>query len=310
MTRPIALSGTAVLVLAVACNKPPPHVPAAAPPAAAAPSAAAPAPPQPTLAIKNVPDAAAALDPEHDLWTGAPPLTVPLQPQVLTTPKQTIISVTSVDVQAVADARLVAFRLRWRDMTRDHSYEQDLFPDACALMLPVDANASFMMGNQGARVHVLHWKALWQRDVDEGFQDVQDLHPNYWADTYWFAKGGWPHPVPAAFADPRSHAWFPARAAGNPMSSWDRRQPVQELLAEGFGTLTVHERATARGRGVWRNGTWTVVVARDLDTDDPLDYSFAKGQPLVGFAVWDGTADNVGSRKHYSMWTPFARERP
>jgi hypothetical protein len=255
-----------------------------------------------------VPDAGLGLDPEHEVWAQAPVLKVPLQPQVLAAPKQTIISVTAVEVQAVADARTVAFRLRWRDMTRDVACEQDLFPDGCGLMLPLDDNASFMMGSQGARVHILHWKALWQRDIDEGFQDVQDLHPNYWADTYWFAKGGWPHPVPAAFADERSHQWFPARQAGNPMSSWNRQQPVQELVAEGFGTLTAHEKTTARGRGAWRNGNWTVVIARDLVTDDPLDHQFGKGQPMVGFAVWDGTADNVGARKHFSMWTPFERQ--
>ena len=43
-------------------------------------------------------------------------------------------------------------------------------------------------------------------------------------------------------------------------------------------------------------------------TDDPLDHQFGKGQPMVGFAIWDGTADNVGARKHFSMWTPFERQ--
>jgi hypothetical protein len=266
--------------------------------------------PPPSIHILSVADAAPAADPAAEIWSHAAAFEVSLVPQVMAMPKQTQITVTAVQVQAIADGSQIAFRLRWTDRTKDESYEQDLFSDACAVQFPLDDGAAFMMGHQGARVHILHWKALWQRDVDRGFQDVQDLHPNFWMDHYWFAKGGWPHAIPAAFEDPRSHVWFPARQAGNPMSIWDRVEPVQELLAEGYGTLTAHESSAAASKGIWSDGVWTVVIRRPLKTEDPLDSSFSEARGLVAFAVWDGSADNVGARKHHSSWIFFGGLQP
>ena len=57
------------------------------------------------------------------------------------------------------------------------------------------------MGGRNLPVEILHWKGIWQKDLDEHFQDVQDLHPNYWTDLYWFARGTFPYRVPEAFAD-------------------------------------------------------------------------------------------------------------
>ena len=162
------------------------------------------------------------------------------------------------------------------------------------------------MGKDGERVHILHWKALWQKDVDEHFQDVQDLHPNYWADLYWFAEGERPYPVPDAFRDSRSRQWFAAYAAGNPVSDIERKVPVEELTAEGYGSLTTHPAQATTGRGEWQDGEWAVVFLRPLRTGDDLDAQFWRGgRGNVAVAVWDGGENNVGGRKHWSNWIEY-----
>jgi hypothetical protein len=162
------------------------------------------------------------------------------------------------------------------------------------------------MGDDHHAVQILHWKALWQLDIDEHFQDVQDLHPNYWTDLYWFADGPAPNRVPGDFEDPRSHQFFAAYSAGNPLADFHRKTPVEELAATGFGSLTSHSEAVTGGRGAWRDGHWQVVFVRPMRTDDPLDYQFwPGGAGQVGVAIWNGSDGNVGGRKHWGNWADF-----
>jgi hypothetical protein len=245
-------------------------------------------------------------DPDARVWREVPATRIGLLPQNLTMPAIAEAAVAAVDLQAVTDGEHIAFRLSWADATGDRALDSGRFCDAAALQFPLAADASYMMGAAGKKVQILHWKAIWQRDIDEGFQDVQDLHPNYWADLYWFAEGRFPQRVPADFADLRAQAWFPARAAGNPVSQWNRAEPVEELVAEGFGTLTTQRESASAGRAVWREGRWTLTIVRPLVTQDPLDAQFgAGGRGSVGVAVWDGAAGNVGGRKQYSQWLAF-----
>ena len=247
-----------------------------------------------------------ALDPLGKLWETTPGMAVPLLLQNVTMPVLEQASVDSVRVQGLTDGRWIAWRLSWPDANPDLNVDAARFTDAAAIQFPVSENASFMMGGPAMKVQILQWKALWQKDVDEHFQDVQDLHPNYWADLYWFAEGGPPYEVPGSFADQRSHAWFPAHEAGNPMAKWDRTQPVEELVAEGFGTLSAQDQSVTQGRGAWQAGRWAVVFARPMATPDPLDYQFRVGAAgQIGAAVWNGDAGNVGGRKHYSNWVSF-----
>jgi len=245
-------------------------------------------------------------DPFAAAWDGAPAIEVPLSPQAITMPMLETASVGTVLVQAFTDGEGIAWRLRWRDEAPDQNVDVARFTDAVAIQFPLAAGAPFTMGDRGKRVQVLHWKGLWQKDLDEHFQDVQDLHPNYWTDLYWFARGSFPFPVPSAFGDTLSHAWLVAYRAGNSVADIHRAEPVEELSAEGFGTLTPHRDAVTRGRGVWKEGWWSVVFARPLRTEDPLDYQFRPGgKGTLGVAVWEGASGNVGGRKHYTNWIPF-----
>lgn len=248
-------------------------------------------------------------DPGEPIWAEAPVFDALARPQVVTMPALEDTSTQVVRVQALTDGEQIAWRLTWEDSTPDTAVDAARFTDAAALQFPVVREASFMMGAKDQRVQILHWKGVWQRDVEDGFQDVQDLHPNYWADLYWFAQGDSLARVPDSFEDPASHQWFAGKTAGNPVSQWDRAEPVEELSAEGFGTLTSQPASATRGSADWADGRWSVVFLRPLRTDDADDYQFTSGMTgTVAIAIWEGSAENVGGRKRYSEWIEFRLE--
>ncbi len=248
-------------------------------------------------------------DPSAPQWDEATSLEVPVKPQNLAMPMLTTASVRTVRVDALHDGHMIGWRLTWKDKAPDLNLETARFCDAAALQFAVGENASFMMGGPDQPVHILHWKALWQNDIENGYQDVQDLHPNYWTDLYWFASGEFPFPIPEAFEDPVSRQWFPAQVAGNPLAIWDRTQPIEELSAESYGTLTHQRQQAAIGGGAWHDGYWSLVIARPLSTQDSADFQFWPGVTgRMGIAIWEGAGGNVGGRKNYSDWIEFKVE--
>lgn len=258
------------------------------------------------LWVPLVPTDQIALNPLDEHWHSIPVAEVALSRQKDAMPMLDRVTVESAELRGVSDGRRIVWRLSWPDETRDINVDSGRFSDACALQFPVTPGAAHTMGDDRHAVHILHWKGIWQHDVDEHFQDVQDLHPNYWADLYWFAEGEAPYRVPDDFGDPRSHTWFAAYQAGNPVADFLRRRPVEELSATGFGSLTSHTESVVNGHGVWNNGRWYVTFVRPLRTDDPLDYQFWEGGTgMVGVAVWNGSDGNVGGRKQWGNWVEF-----
>lgn len=248
----------------------------------------------------------ASEDPFWPAWRDAPYVEVPLLAQQMAMPQLGATSIPRLRVQALCDERSVAWRLGWDDETCDGNVDTSRFSDAVAIAFPLDPGAPPMMGSKELRVQILYWKALWQKDIDAGFQDVQSLHPNYWTDIYWFAEGQFPYPVPSAFQHPASRQWFIAHQAGNPMAAFSRSQPIEELLAEGWSTLTHQPHSATTGRGAWVQGKWAVVLQRPLRTTDPLDYPFtAGGRGQAAFAAWNGAAGERGGRKQWSSWVDF-----
>ncbi len=244
------------------------------------------------------------VDPLAESWQKAPTQDVIILPQQMAMPALATASVDKLTVQALSDGKNIAWRVTWADATADFNVDTQRFSDAVALEFPLGENAAPMMGHKGAKVQILYWKGLWQKDQDVGFQDVQDLYPNYWSDLYWFADGEHPYRIPEDFQNPAAQQWFIAKQAGNPMSMFSRSQPAEELVAEGWGTLTHQDNSVTLSKGVWQNGQWQVVFARPLTTDDPNDHQFKdKGQ--VAFALWLGDKGNVGGKKHWSSWVEY-----
>jgi hypothetical protein len=245
-------------------------------------------------------------DPLAPEWETAAAVTINLERQDQTMPMLETVNVPSITVRAMSDGRRIAWHMSWDDAQADYPLDTDRFCDAVAIQFPLKANAAYTMGARDFPVQIIQWKAIWQKDIDEHFQDVQDLHPNYWADLYWFADGQWPYRVPDDFTRTESLDWFIAYRAGNPMADMYRRIPVQEMFAEGFGTLIQQPDSISIGRGVWRDGRWSVVIARPMETTDASDFQFTPGtRSTVAFAVWDGAAENVAGRHQQTQWVVF-----
>ncbi len=242
------------------------------------------------------------VDPGWSGWKAAPSLEVALGPQAVTQPWNLTPSIKRLAVQAVHNGTWIAFRLTWKDATRDSVMHTDTFRDAVALMVPVGKTAAITMGAPKERVLILHWKADWQEDIDKTFQDVAQLYPNAWIDWYPFVVGEPPYDM-TAWTNLEAQRYMTGWVVGNPRSQPQKRVSVEEQIAEGPGTVTTNPRQSAVGKGVYANGEWTVVIARPFVTGDPNDPSWGPGEEmLVAFAVWDGGKGEIGPRKGYVDW--------
>lgn len=309
MIGAVFLVGQKPLVVVVS---PPPQAtlpeltPAAAAVAAAPAGPAAPAPKAPEVIVTRL-DAVPALKDVFDpAWEKVPAAEVPLQPQQTAAPMLASSTIASITVQACRDNQRIAWRIAWPATQPATSVETGQFSDALALQFPMADGAPFTMGGKGKPVRLLHWKALWQHDLDKGFQDVEDLYPNAWTDLYWFTQS---KRLDQSYDNPAARQYVPALAAGNPMARFDRKSPLEEIAAEGFGTATTLPDSPSNARGAWKDGRWTVVVDRPLDAREALAERLqSAGGNLISFAVWDGSAGNRGGRKHYCNWIPLKLE--
>lgn len=68
---------------------------------------------------------------------------------------------------------------------------------------------------------------------------------------------------------------------------WAADNIVENLSAEGFGTLSPSDSRYLKGIGRYKDGSWTVVLSRSLTPPAPKGITFGKTMP-VAFAVWDG----------------------
>lgn len=79
--------------------------------------------------------------------------------------------------------------------------------------------------------------------------------------------------------------------------------PVEDLIAEGFGTLTLQDSQDVMGKGVWSSSRWRVVLYRHMTTKDKEDAMFKKGMTMpIAFAVWDGNNLEKDGQKSITTW--------
>jgi hypothetical protein len=249
-------------------------------------------------------------------WNTLRPKKVILLPQNLTTPSRFEPVANDIDVRIVHNGAWIGVAVTWRDDEKNEMTATGVFSDALAIGFPkkdLTATSPFMGGHDSG-MEINYWRALWQRDVDVGFQEVVDLHPNTVADEYvGFRSESLPESNPASsakmaevMATPEGREGLPAVAIGNPMSQVDRKTPVEQSIAEGFGTLTTQKQQDARANAVHKDGHWTVVITRPLDTGDAADALLSVGkESAINFAVWNGGEGDVSGRKSYTMFTPL-----
>lgn len=240
------------------------------------------------------------------LWTGATVETVTLMGQPMVAPKPRDTATEKVEVSAVHDGKWIAFRLRWKDPTYDEAGKLGDFSDGAALEFPVKDGVPppVFMGGKDNPVHLFHWRAQYQRDAEKGMKTVKDIYPNASTDIYplEFKDQGNLKGLTVEMREQYSHG----KAAGNPQSY--PKTGVDEILAEGFGTSSVIPAAGAYGKGEWKDGAWTLVIGRELGRKDFSQLAPGK-TGNIAFAIWQGQAKEVGSRKSVAMaWTPLKVE--
>lgn len=269
------------------------------------PAAQAPEPAEPTeeLTELTVPSVAADLsapDPDAAYWRDVAPGLVKLIAQPVIAPRPEVTTTDHLVVQAVHDATTIAFRIRWADTEYSEAGHLGEFSDAVAMEFPMSGDhlPNVMMGSKDDPVHIFHWRAQYQRDAERGKPEMSELYPNTSVDMYPMdfkdAPGG---------SKDDKEAFNPGVAIGNPQSYV--KTGVDEIIAEGFSTSSVEEGHGSAGRGVWKDGMWTVVITRPMVIE--AGSTIAVGQPnALSFAVWQGGKDEVGSRKSLHLaWVPL-----
>jgi hypothetical protein len=239
-------------------------------------------------------------DPKDADWKEVPFHTAELLLQDMVEPRLLEISTPIVQVRAVTDGERIAFKLAWQDTTKNDLPGASRFTDACAVQLPRGSESDVpapQMGEEGRTVEITYWRASWQASADGRRDEIASLYPGASVDHYPFEA---PSLEPGSKTQQALAAEYaPARSLGNAMEG-GRERPVQDLLAEGPGSLAPMPEQLSEGRGHHRGEAWEVVIVR------PLPAGLGPGKrSQVAFAVWDGEREEVGARKMRSGWIPL-----
>lgn len=243
------------------------------------------------------------IDPTSSVWSKRSAFSVTMLVQNIATPHAPSIEVPEIKVRALHNGTQIAFHLEWSDATKDELSGLARFHDAVAVQMAADfakeAATGVTMGVTGNPVHIMQWKASWQSDVETGQKTSKDIFPNIYNDV---------RPEQLMPAE-QAKNWYPGWAVGNPMSQRDKKSPVEELVAVGFGTLTTHQEQEAVGKGIHDGRRWRVVMARPMRGTGTNKAEVTPGQTRqVAFAVWNGGQGQRGSRKQYALWVPMEVE--
>jgi len=222
-------------------------------------------------------------DPTDPAWEKFDNVRVPLNPLW---PEPYPIS--AVAITALHDGKRIAILAQWKDAVLNGApiRVQD-FQDGMAMQFSLKGTTPFLgMGDPNNPVNLWYWRAGWQQEVDTRRPDMESAYASLHVDTY-FATG-----------------YRTAQAAGNILAQ-PQKSPVEDANAHGFGTLKSQPAASqnVQGKGVWRDGFWSVVFIRDLKSKDADDVKFTGKEPVpVAFAVWNGEQRDRNGRKVISNW--------
>lgn len=226
----------------------------------------------------------APASPDDPRWRDVDAFRVPLM--LLWQRKEAI---EALGVRALHDGDTLAILLTWEDPTPAWSVLRgEEFADAAAVQFSLATAAShFAMGSTGAAVNIWHWRADRQLDLAQR-RSLLEVYPATVTDDY-----------------PEALNFTTAADAGNLAASVRLPSAVQDLNAEGFGTLTLQPapQQNVTGMGIWKSGEWQVLIRRALRSDDRGDVSFSPGRVYpIAFAVWDGDREDRDGQKAVSTW--------
>lgn len=238
--------------------------------------------------------------PTDAAWDEAPEHPAKLLLQDLVEPRLMKATTDEVRVRAITNGNEVAFRLEWNDTTKNDLPGPARFLDACAVQVPAKLEANVpdpQMGGQGKTVEITYWRADWQASVDGRPDALKEMYPNASIDGYPFEarsleKG-------SAAQQEMATRYAPARAVGNRRVG-PRETPVEDLIADGPGSLSPAPPAGSKGKGAKSENGWSVVITRKLPN------GLAPGaRTQVAFAVWEGGHNETGARKMRTGWVPL-----
>jgi mono/diheme cytochrome c family protein len=217
-------------------------------------------------------------------------------------------------VRALHDGTELALLLVWADSTHDHTAmrPQD-FRDAAAVEFALDPDPPFFaMGERGKHVNIWMWKSERQADLEPAFQELEKVYPNLGIDSY-------PNLLVSPMEQPSGRAltlksdptFVTGWGAGNIVSDPTRLSAAEDLVAQGFGTLSGRPRPdqAVEASGVWSTGTYRVVFRRTLAGRGPQAATLVVGRTVpVAFAVWNGSAGDRDGKKSVTIWQDLVLE--
>lgn len=226
------------------------------------------------------------LDPDAGVWDRAPAVETPMTAQAVAYPFGGG-SVPVMDVRALHDGDTLFLRVEWEDDTLDDTtIRAEDFSDGVAVEFPAEGASSVpavCMGQADAGVNIWQWRADRAGNLP---QDAPELHPDAYVDLY-----------PST-----DDLYFPARNVGNPQAATDG-PAVQNLVAQGFGTLEPAADQPVSGTGRWEDNRWSVVLARPFDAGADTQPTFTtSGEIDVAFAVWNGSEEDRNGQKSVSSF--------
>jgi hypothetical protein len=150
------------------------------------------------------------------------------------------------------------------------------------------------------------WKSERQADLDVAYQDIERAYPNVGIDSY-------PNSMRSAVEQPSRHAltlqsdptFVTGWGAGNIVSDPQRKSAVEDLAAQGFGTLRARPRIDQKidARGVYGQASYQVMFRRSLSPTGEGSVSLQPGSTVpVAFAVWNGSAGDRDGKKSVTIW--------
>ncbi|MBI5875808.1 MAG: hypothetical protein HZB81_08230 [Deltaproteobacteria bacterium] len=235
-------------------------------------------------------------DPRSPAWDKVEGITIPMSSQIIANPRAFALpkgksSVRQVAVKSLNNGKEIAFLLEWDDMTENSIVDNtSTYRDAAALNFPVSDSEKdipyFGMGHGGNddphTVNIWQWKA----DLEAGRDRVVPLGASYPGEGLKY-----------------SIDWYQGQIYNLPPKEKQRKGPVEDLNATGFGTLTLQDSQDIMGKGVWSGGKWRVIFYRPMVTKDKDDTQFKKGTTKhVAFAIWDGSNLEKDGQKSISTW--------
>ena len=254
-----------------------------------------------TNEVVIIPARSIPASPVDPVWDSAPEHLGKLLPQDLVEPRQLKATTPEVRVRSVSSGSDVAFRLEWTDPSQSDMPGPSKFLDACGVQIPskIEPNAPDpQMGQPGHPVEISFWRADWQASVNGRKDTIKELYPNAAIDHYPFESKSL-EPGSAAQKEMASR-YAPSQAVGNRRVG-PRESPVEEMIAEGPGTLSPVPDKKGRGAGVRTKDGWAVVITRKLP-----EGLAPNTRSQIALAVWEGAGNEVGARKMRTGWIPLA----